>query len=69
MLGNNFPEQGQIIVWEGLSFDLELVADHVIKQVRIKDVDGEKHIFSKSKHAELVEQNDIEASQTVHEKE
>jgi len=68
MLGNNFPEQGQIIVWEGLSFDLEEVKDHVIKQVRIKDVDGEKHIFSKKQHAELVEQSDIEASMQLHEK-
>lgn len=69
MLGNTFPEQGQIIVWEGISFDLEIVDDHVIKQVRLKDVDGEKHIFSKKEHAELVEKNDIEASQNLHEKE
>ncbi len=69
MLGNTFPEQGQIIVWEGLSFDLEVVEDHVIKQVRIKDVGGEKHIFSKKQHAELVEQNDLEASMQIHEKE
>lgn len=69
MLGNTFPEQNQIIVWEGLSFDLEIVEDHVIKQVRIKDVDGEKHIFSKKEHAELVEKNDIEASLNLQEKE
>lgn len=68
MLGNTFPEQGQIIVWEGLSFDLEVVEDHVIKLVRIKDVDGEKHIFSKKQHAELVEQSDLEASQQIHSK-
>ena len=68
MLGNTFPEQGQIIVWDGLSFDLEVVDNHVIKQVRIKDVDGEKHIFSKKHQAELLEQNDIEASQQVHSK-
>jgi putative hemolysin len=68
MLGNTFPEQGQIIVWEGLSFDLEVVDEHVIKQVRVKDVDGEKHIFSKKQHAELVEQSDIEASQQIHNK-
>lgn len=59
MLGNTFPEQDQMIIWEGYSFMLEEVADHVIKQVRIKDVDGEKHIFSKKEHAEIVEQ-DIE---------
>ncbi len=69
MLGNTFPEQDQIIVWEGLSFDLEVVSDHVIKQVRIKDLDGEKHIFSKKEHAERVEKNDIEASLNLHEKE
>jgi len=68
MLGNTFPEQGQIIVWEGLSFDLEVVDDHVIKLVRIKDVGGEKHIFSKKHHAELVEQSDLEASNSVHSK-
>ncbi len=68
MLGNTFPELGQIIVWEGLSFDLEIVEDHVIRQVRIKDVDGEKHIFSKKQHAELVEQSDLEASKQIHEK-
>jgi putative hemolysin len=68
MLGNTFPEQGQIIVWEGLSFDLEVVEDHVIKQVHIKDVGGEKHIFSKKQHAELVEQSDLEASMQIHDK-
>ncbi len=48
MLGNNFPEEGQIIVWEGLSFELIKVKDHVIYKVKIKDVDGEKHFFSKA---------------------
>jgi len=64
MLGNNFPEQGQIIVWEGLSFELQEVEDFAIKKVRVKDVDGEKHIFSKKQHAELVEQTDLEAAQS-----
>lgn len=68
MLGNTFPEPGQIIVWEGLSFELEEVDDHVIKQVRIKDVGGEKHIFSKKQHAELVEQSDLEATHQIHSK-
>ncbi|MCO4792536.1 MAG: HlyC/CorC family transporter [Bacteriovoracaceae bacterium] len=49
MLGNNFPETGQIIVWEGFSFDLEKVDDYEIREVRIRDVDGEKHLFSKSR--------------------
>lgn len=47
MLGNNFPEEGQIIVWEGLIFELLDVDDYEIRSVRIKDADGEKHYFSK----------------------
>lgn len=46
-LGNNFPEQGQIIVWEGLAFEILEVVDNELKKVKIRDVDGEKHIFSK----------------------
>ena len=48
MLGNSFPEKGQKIVWEGLSFDLEDVENYEIKEVFIQDVDGEKHLFAKS---------------------
>jgi len=47
MLGNNFPEEGQIIVWEGFSFELKRVEDYEIREVRIKNVDGEKHLFNK----------------------
>ncbi len=56
MLGNNFPEEGQIIVWEGLSFSLEKVSEYEIREVKIKDVDGEKHLFSKK---EAVEAQDV----------
>lgn len=48
MLGNSFPEKGQKIVWEGLSFDLQDVENYEIKEVFIQDVDGEKHLFAKS---------------------
>ena len=58
MLGNNFPEEGQIIVWEGLTFELEKVDDYEIREVRIRDVDGEKHIFSKSRAHEDVDDED-----------
>jgi putative hemolysin len=47
MLGNNFPDQGQIIVWEGYSFELKRVDDFEIKEIKIRDVDGEKHFFNK----------------------
>lgn len=46
-LGNTFPEEGQIIVWEGLAFEVLEVKDNELKKVKIRDVDGEKHIFSK----------------------
>ncbi|MDC1174613.1 hemolysin family protein [Bacteriovoracaceae bacterium] len=48
MLGNTFPEQGQMIVWEGFSFELTTVEDYEIKGVKVKDLDGEKHLYSKS---------------------
>ncbi len=54
MLGNNFPEEGQIIVWEGLSFELFRVDDYEIREIKIKDVDGEKHIFSKREKSDDV---------------
>lgn len=57
MLGNNFPEEGQIIVWEGLSFELEKVDNYEIREIRIRHVGGEKHIFSK-KEAEEEGEND-----------
>jgi putative hemolysin len=60
MLGNNFPEEGQIIVWEGLSFSLESVDDYEIREIKIKDVDGEKHIFSKKEANEAQDINNEE---------
>jgi putative hemolysin len=49
MLGNNFPKQGNILFWEGLSFELLKVVDEEIEEVKIESTDGEKHI-SKSKN-------------------
>ena len=57
MLGNNFPEQGQIIVWEGYSFELAEVNEFEIRDVRIKDVDGEKHLFKKKKEVKKNTEN------------
>ena len=55
MLGNSFPENGQIIVWEGFSFELISVDEFEIKEVRVKNVDGEKHIFNRSEKDEAEE--------------
>jgi putative hemolysin len=58
MLGNNFPEEGQIIVWEGYSFVLERVADFEIKEVRVRDLEGDKHIYSKREASEAHSQSE-----------
>ena len=58
MLGNNFPEAGQIIVWRGFSFELKTVVDYEIKEIKIKDVDGDKHIFSKKEAEEADDESD-----------
>ncbi|MCY4523219.1 MAG: hemolysin family protein, partial [Halobacteriovoraceae bacterium] len=50
MLGNNFPQKGQIIVWQGYSFELVKVIDHHIEKIGIRDVDGEKQLYSKHKN-------------------
>ncbi|RLA63197.1 MAG: hypothetical protein DRQ88_04615 [Epsilonproteobacteria bacterium] len=49
MLGNNFPKKGQIIIWEGYSFELTRVEEYEIRDILIKDVGGEKHLFDKKK--------------------
>ena len=52
ILGNNFPKQGQIIVWEGFVFELRDVSDHEIKAVAIKNANGDDHLFSKRDNGE-----------------
>jgi CBS domain containing-hemolysin-like protein len=52
MLGNNFPEEGQMLFWNGLSFEIEKVENGEIKLVKIKDTEGERHIFSRKQKNE-----------------
>ena len=47
MLGNNFPKEGNILFWEGLSFELLKVIDNEIEDVKIESTDGERHITSR----------------------
>lgn len=47
LLGNTFPSEGQIIVWNGLSFQLEDVDEYEIKLVLVKSVKGDKYLFYK----------------------
>ncbi len=39
-LGNSFPSQGNIIFWEGYTFELTKVDDHEIFEVKIKNTSG-----------------------------
>lgn len=48
MLGNNFPKKGNIIIAEGYSFELRRVHNNQIEEVKILDVEGEKHIYNKN---------------------
>ena len=45
-LGNTFPKEGQLIVWEGFSFEILDVKNYEIRKVKIVNVGGEKHLFS-----------------------
>lgn len=47
MLGNNFPKEGNILFWDGLSFELLKVVVNEIEEVKIESTDGEKHISNK----------------------
>ncbi len=47
-LGNNFPQTGMIIVWEGYLFKIEKIDGDEIDSVGIRDVEGEKHLYSKT---------------------
>jgi putative hemolysin len=47
LLGNQFPRKGQIIVWEGHSFELIKVDDHEVKKVLIRKSDeNQTHDFN-----------------------
>lgn len=47
-LGNNFPRKGQLVFWDGYSFELIKVKNYEIKDVKIKSADGEQHLYRKN---------------------
>jgi len=51
-LGNTFPKEGQLIVWEGYSFEILEVKNYEIRKVKIINVDGDQHLFSKKETTE-----------------
>ncbi|MEX1100273.1 MAG: CBS domain-containing protein, partial [Bacteriovoracaceae bacterium] len=61
MLGNNFPKEGNILFWEGLSFKLLKVLENEIEEVEIESTDGEKHIIRKDEDEDEDELENLEA--------
>lgn len=57
-LGNNFPKKGNVIFWEGLSFELISVRSNEIIDVKIQSANGDTHIHKK--YAELDEEEESE---------
>jgi len=54
-LGNTFPKEGQLIVWEGYSFEILEVKNYEIRKVKIVNVGGDRHLFSKKESSESSE--------------
>ncbi len=62
-LGNTFPRKGQMVFWDGYSFELTRVKNYEIKEVKIKTVGGE-HLYRKTSEEDevtLVEDRDKES--------
>tara|TARA_B100001971_G_C18267956_1_gene595915 strand:- start:7120 stop:8466 length:1347 start_codon:yes stop_codon:yes gene_type:complete len=58
MLGNNFPKEGNILFWEGLSFKLLKVEENEIEEVEIESTDGERHIIRKDDENDEITQDE-----------
>jgi len=43
-LGNSFPKKGNIIVWDGYSFELVRVKNYEIKEVKIRSLTNEQYL-------------------------
>lgn len=52
-LGNTFPRKGQLVFWDGYSFEMTRVKNYEIKEVKIKSVGGD-HLFRKGGEEEEV---------------
>lgn len=52
-LGNSFPKKGNMIIWEGFSFELMRVKNSEIKEVKIKSVTGDHHMRASNEDHEV----------------
>lgn len=52
-IGNSFPKKGNMIIWEGFSFELMRVKNYEIKEVKIKSVSGDHHLRSSNADHEI----------------
>lgn len=60
MLGNNFPKEGNILFWGGLSFELVKVAENEIEEVKVGSTDSEReenHVNSTDDENETVSES------------
>ena len=64
MLGNHFPKEGNILFWEGLSFELCKVIDNEIEEVKIESTDGERHVSGPSEKEEVVDESSEKLGKT-----
>lgn len=64
-LGNNFPRKGNIVFWEGYSFELLKVKNYEIKEVKIKSVNGD-HVYKKPDDQDVEEVNEINENTGSH---
>jgi putative hemolysin len=46
-LGNHFPKKGQVVFWDGYSFEIMRAKNNEIKEIKIKSVNGEQHLFKR----------------------
>lgn len=53
MLGNHFPQEGNILFWEGLSFNLLKVTESEIEEVKIESTDGDRHRIALLEHDDV----------------
>ena len=63
MLGNKFPKEGNLLFWEGLSFELIKVIDEEIEDVKIESTDGARHITTPSQREEDEKHEEVSPSQ------
>lgn len=64
-LGNSFPKKGNMIIWEGFSFELMRVKNYEIKEVKIKSVNGDHHLRTSDADNEIMNRKKEDESKAI----